>query len=320
MSAEGEVREKQTAAVGRGSVPLEHRLALNEVPLFQALSKRHLRRVARLAEVRTYYGSTVCRAGTRGDALYIVLNGTAEVETPQGDVTRLEAGDVFGELALVDEAPRAATVTAAGQLTVARIPRTGFAKVLQEEPAIAVGLIGGLARIIRDVQAHAKAPAGDAAAGRVLDTAGVPGESGLGERAALGWLSTLSDVPLFRALSRRHLGRILRLAELRRYAAGATVVRLGAQGDAFHIVLDGRAEARPPVGRKRKLVAGDFFGELALLDGAPRAATVVALDDVTTARLPRAAFLKLVREEPTVARGVLRGLARIVRDLAPAPV
>lgn len=319
MSEQRAVREAGAVASPR-QAPLQHMLALDEVPLFGSLGKRHLRRVARLVEVRDYHSSTVCRAGTQGDALYIVLNGTAAVRTPQGNTTSLEAGDVFGELALIDEAPRAATVRAAGQLTVARISRTDFATLIQDEPAIAVGLIEGLAHIIRTVQAGAKAKDGDAAAGRALDTAGVPGETAIGERAALGWLSTLSQVPLFQALSKRHLGRVLRLAELRRYAAGATAVRLGAQGDAFHIVLDGRAEARPAVGGKRKLATGDFFGELALLDGAPRAATVVALDDLTTARLPRAAFLKLVREEPTVARGVLRGLARIVRDLAPVQV
>ena len=47
---------------------------------------------------------------------------------------------------------------------------------------------------------------------------------------------------------------------------------------------------------------------------------MVAVDELTTARLARAAFLKLVREEPTIARGILRGLARIVRDLAPVQV
>jgi len=318
MSAAGGVREKKGDAVARGSVPLEHALALDEVPLFASLSKRHLRRVARLVEVGDYRGSTVCRAGMRADALYVILNGSADVQTPQGHVSQLRAGDVFGELALIDEEPRTATVRAAGQLTVARIPRSGFTRLLQEEPGIAVGLIGGLTRILRAAQAGAKSRTGDAAVGRLLDSAGVPGGTGLGERAALGWLSTLSEVPLFQALSKRHLGRVLRLAELRRFAAGGTIVRYGAPGDAFHIVLDGRAEARPPVGRKRELLPGDFFGELALLDGAPRAATVVALDDVTTARLPRAAFLKLVREEPTVARSILRGLARIVRDLAPA--
>ncbi len=321
MSAEGEVRERQAATLARRSVPLEHRLALGEVPLFQSLGKRHLQRVARLAEVRDYYASTVCRAGTPGDALFVILNGTALVQTPQGDVTRLEAGAVFGELALIDAAPRAATVRAAGQLTVARIPRTGFTGLLQHEPAMAIGLIDGLTRIIRDVQARgARRRGGGTALDAMLDIVRAPGETAVKDRAALGWLSTLSNVPLFQELSKRHLGRVLRLAELRRYGAGATVVRYGTPGDAFHIVLDGRAEARPPVGRTRKLAAGDFFGELALLDGAPRAASVVALDDLTTARLPRAAFLKLVRQEPTVARGVLRGLARIVRDLAPEQV
>lgn len=251
MSTEGDVREKQAAAVALGSValgsvPLEHMLALDEVPLFQTLGKRHLRRVAKLAEPRTYYGSTVCRAGTQGDALYLVIDGAALVETPQGHVTGLEPGDVFGELALIDEAPRTATVTAAGLLTVARIPRSSFTKVLREDPAIAVCLMSGLARIVRDVQRSAKAGPGEAGAGRILDGAGASGETAVRDRAALGWLSTLSQVPLFQALSQRHVGRVLRLTELRRYAAGTTIVRVGAQGDAFHIVLDGRAEARPP--------------------------------------------------------------------------
>jgi CRP-like cAMP-binding protein len=125
----------------------------------------------------------------------------------------------------------------------------------------------------------------------------------------------INQVRLFRELDDRQLGRVMKLAALRRYEADAILVRVGAPGDAFHIVLDGRARVETPEGRERVLEPGDSFGELALIDDAPRAATVTAIDDVTTARLGRSAFLKLVRGEPAIATGVLRGLVRTVRDI-----
>ena len=54
-----------------------------------------------------------------------------------------------------------------------------------------------------------------------------------------GWREALADVPLFGELSKRHLGRIARLAELRRYEPGDVVVRSGGSGDAFYVILDG---------------------------------------------------------------------------------
>jgi CRP-like cAMP-binding protein len=292
-------------------------LALKEVPLFQAVTTRHLRKVAGIARVGHYYASPVVRAGTRGDAFHVILEGRAEVRTPDGRTRLLEAGDSFGELALLDGAPRAATVVAVGELTTAQIPRPAFLKLLRQEPSIALGIARGLVALFRELQPE------EGLGPRVAESEQTggrgPGPSvSLGGSTAMGWLEAMWDVPLFQSLSDRHLWRVIRLADLRRYPIGAVVVRAGTRGDAFHIILDGRVEVRPLGGRVTTLQTNDFFGELALLDGAPRAATVTAVDLLTTARIPRSAFLKLLKQEPVVAVGVAQGLVRMIRDLQPA--
>jgi CRP-like cAMP-binding protein len=108
---------------------------------------------------------------------------------------------------------------------------------------------------------------------------------------------------------------VVGLVELRRFRPGATVVRAGGAGDAFYLVLGGSARVEPVTGRGKVLTAGEYFGELALLDGAPRSATVTAVDVLTVGRISRTAFSGLLRGEPAVAVGLLRGLVAVVRDL-----
>ena len=138
---------------------------------------------------------------------------------------------------------------------------------------------------------------------------------GEGRQLHPGWLPVLERVPLFQALTKRHLRRVVRLAEMKRFKSGAVVVRAGARGDAFFVIIDGSARVQTPDGHTRDLHEGDFFGELALLDGAPRSATVSAINSLTTARIARTAFLRLLREEPAIGVGLAHGLVGIVRDL-----
>ncbi len=92
-------------------------------------------------------------------------------------------------------------------------------------------------------------------------------------------------------------------------------MRACGRGNAFYVILDGGAKVTPAKGRGRTLTEGDYFGELALLDGAPRSATVTAVGALTTARIARTAFGKLLKEEPAIGVGLAHGLVAIVRDL-----
>jgi CRP-like cAMP-binding protein len=295
--------------------------ALEQTPLFQALPRHHRGRIAELAAFMHYHDDDVIvREGEPGDSFHIIVAGDALAVTSSGRETLLTSADCFGELSLIDGAPRAATVKAVGPVTTACIGRADFGTALHDEPALAVGLLPGLTLVVRDLQRldSQRIPdhsgPRDEGAGPAVEA--VPEE--LEGRDALGWLVVLRHVGLFEALAESHLRRIARFVTVERYAGGSTVVLAGEPGDSLFIILNGRARVRTPGGHTRALGADDCFGELALIDGAPRSATVTAVGDLTTAKLTRADFEKLLKAEPAVAVGLLDGLVGTIRDLQQA--
>jgi CRP/FNR family transcriptional regulator, cyclic AMP receptor protein len=124
----------------------------------------------------------------------------------------------------------------------------------------------------------------------------------------------LGDVPLFAGLSRRHLHRVAGLATTRWYQPGSQIVKAGGPGDSFFVILNGRANVRVS-GRRIVLQTGDFFGEMSLIDGEPRSATVTAQGEVLAMVLTRSKFMKLLQSEPKVAQIILATLSRRVRAL-----
>jgi CRP-like cAMP-binding protein len=124
----------------------------------------------------------------------------------------------------------------------------------------------------------------------------------------------LERVSLFSQCSRRDLAAIAKLTEVVRYEPGTAIVTQGDPGNAFFVVLEGRAVVRRDGRRRGNLGPGDYFGELALLDPAPRNADVEADEATTVARLGIGPFCKMLRASPTVNERLLAGLARRVRD------
>ncbi len=127
------------------------------------------------------------------------------------------------------------------------------------------------------------------------------------------WLGTLAEVPLFEGLSKRHLRRIAKLAQIRRFAPGSVLVRAGDPARSFYVLLDGNARVVRDGRRPVRIGMGSFFGEMALIDDSPRSADVVAEGEVIVLTIGRSGFAKLLRAEPALSQALLRTLAARVR-------
>ncbi len=139
-------------------------------------------------------------------------------------------------------------------------------------------------------------------------------------RMGADWVPVLEQVPLFASLEARQLSRVAAVARLKGFRAGTTIVRMGEPGNAFYVVLDGTALVVRPTGRPLKLRPGDFFGEMALLEDAPRSADVIAAEDTLTMTIGRSAFTKLLRSEPRLTHTILRTVAGRLRAAQRSPV
>jgi CRP-like cAMP-binding protein len=121
---------------------------------------------------------------------------------------------------------------------------------------------------------------------------------------------------LFSHLSKRSLRKIADLTEEVRYMQGASVVREGQHGDAFFVILEGQAKVLNKQGKiVNRLIPADFFGEISLLDGGARTATVVSETPLVMLELKRKDFLRVVQEDPTLAVKLLEYAAAMLRRL-----
>ncbi len=127
-------------------------------------------------------------------------------------------------------------------------------------------------------------------------------------------LDKLAGVPLFSELSKRDLGRILENSKEVDHAAGQTVVTQGHEGAGFHMILSGRAKVVRGGRSVAALGPGEYFGEMALLDGGRRTATVVADTDLVTLYIAQWGFKPLVRDNPQMAWKLVVQLTKRLRE------
>ncbi len=125
----------------------------------------------------------------------------------------------------------------------------------------------------------------------------------------------LQRVPLFSGFNENDLRRITAISRIVEAPKGTVVTRIGDPGDSFFVVIDGTVAVRTPVGTGAELHPGDFFGEMSLLDGEPRSATIEAVTDLRLLVVDRDHFWRLFDETPDLARGMLTILSRRVRRL-----
>ena len=119
---------------------------ISRIPLFEACSQSELARIAAIAvQVDVPDGEVLIREGEPGDLFFVLVDGSAEVRKGKRRIATLGAGDFAGEIALVTDAPRTATVRTTSPVTALRATRKGFSALLETSPKIQQKVLKALA-------------------------------------------------------------------------------------------------------------------------------------------------------------------------------
>ncbi|WAC91166.1 cyclic nucleotide-binding domain-containing protein [Mycobacterium sp. Aquia_213] len=248
---------------------------IRAAPMLQPLPALALEQLARVAtRVAVPAGCEVFRQGDRGDRLYVIAAGLAEIAVDGSRVATLGPGGSFGEIALLHKAPRSSTVTAREDLDLIAIEGEEFLSALSTD-SVSVGRVGRIVRARMDTPPVAE---------RFVELSRDDALSGGAAR------ELLAAQPPMATIEATALGELADTARVLAAGDGALITREGDYGDTYYVIVDGAATVFEGDTEIRELRPGDGFGELAILRDVPRTATVRALGDTTLLAVDRDAF------------------------------
>lgn len=126
-------------------------------------------------------------------------------------------------------------------------------------------------------------------------------------------MERLEAVPLFQECTQRQLRAIAKIAGVFDAPVDTVLIRAGEPGDEFFLIVEGTARVHVTSRKRLRLRPGDFFGEMSLLDGEPRSATVVAETPLRMLVISRRNFQSLLEDVPGMTHNLLITLSRRVR-------
>jgi CRP-like cAMP-binding protein len=131
----------------------------------------------------------------------------------------------------------------------------------------------------------------------------------------MGYEDDLKRVWIFSQLEDSDLERMAKVVVPRKYAKGESIVNEGEQAVAFYVITGGKVDIKKGATSLTTMGPGDCFGEMALLDGYPRATSVVAADDTECLVMTRWDFTAELRTNPSIALFMLPMLSKRIREL-----
>jgi len=243
--------------------PDPKRTALLATPVFAQLPQPTLERlIANMQLVELSPGAVVFCEGEPGDRMFVVSEGEVIVETNGHELARLAPGTFFGEIALVTDLPRSATVRAVGRTELLAIDRALLRETADERPEI----VGVLLGFVRD---------------RLVDR-----------------ITRTSELfEPFTDDERRALASRFEVVEV---DARTTLITQGTKADGLYILMAGKARVERDARAVATLMSGDVFGEMSLLAGRGSNANVLAETRVLALRMPAKTFREVIMTYPQV--------------------
>jgi cAMP-dependent protein kinase regulator len=246
--------------------------AIAPQPLFSSITREGLRAMIEVFEVSTVpQGAVVIEEGTGGAEAYIVARGELEVKRTMEDgsgltLARLTGGALFGEMALLSRAPRAASVVACRPSILLVGRKDALDAVAEREPEVAIELASHCRR--RMVQ------------------------------------NLVRTSPILSAVHAEERPALVERFETRVYEKGEKLISEGSNATGLHLIASGEVAVIRDEGNEPFVLAtlgpGDIVGEVALVLRRPSSADVVAVHPTVTLHLATEKFMSLIREHPTI--------------------
>jgi CRP-like cAMP-binding protein len=279
-------------------------------------------------------GEIIFREGDAGDTMYVIMSGEVEISRERkGERTvlaRMKRGEFFGEMSLMDDMPRSATVTALHRTRLLPMTRRSLFERAEEDPAVLVRMLGALStRILKANPLIQSLVKSDETLGRAW-AEGRAEPSFVETRDDLRGASRTdpavnrieSDAPA-EAPGSEDLLFPYDPASLLRFAPGRTIFREGDEAEELYFIVEGRVEITLDRDGEARRVAllhpFDFFGEMALITGKPRSANAVAFTETALLSVHRDEFLSKIRSKPEFGLFVLQILVSRLRSMLARP-
>lgn len=304
---------------------------LNKTEIFRHVSLAHLENLSRAIEtVALDDGQTLFNQGDEGDAMYLVEAGGVDIFTRYQDGREerqrtFGPGDVVGEFALLDGAPRSASARANGPARLLRLQRQVFMRFISSRPDVITAMLRYLAGKLRHttdlVEGQEAASGGPepllapAAAG--APSAGAPDGTSLAQR--------LQESVVFRGIETPVLEALVKVMDRRTFSAGEVLFEKPGAGapvdqlpDSLCFILSGRVRIYLPdeQGGERTFRyygPNEIVGEVALLDQQPRSASGAAAEPLDVLALNRENFLRFLDDHRRVGLAMMRNMTGRIR-------
>lgn len=300
---------------------------LRHVTLFKGMTSRDLSHIAqRLDKLSFAQGSVMIQEGDSGDSLMIMERGKAGVYRSGQRLGELKQGDCFGEMAVISQGPRTATIRAEEDVHLWRLDSTAFYDMIFDQTSIAVEMMKLLSRRLRTELARVPAAADAssdaelmqaevAAAAIAPEVAAKSAQELTRDEALLRRILVLQKIELFQHLAQDDFIWLAQMVDEVAYEAGEAICRTGDFGDTMYGIIEGSIRVHRGSEEYAVLREGDFFGEMAIIDSGPRSADCTAKEPTLLLQLHRDQVMTFCFQNIDVLRSMMRVIAERLRGM-----
>jgi len=292
--------------------------------VFRGVSPAHLKELAEHARPRSFArASTMMAQGSVSESMHLLVSGQARVERAIGDpptivhLADLGPGEVVGEMGVLEDRPRSATVAALEDLETLELKADFLKKVFQEDNDVLLAIMRLVTQRWRNIDELVEQTLKITQA--QLSRADEPAPADPTQAAVA--LRAFLRSPVFNHAQLAHLKEIAQHAQPRSFKKGEILMRQGATSESMDLIVSGRVKVERAVERIKKplhvaeLGPLDVVGEMGVLENRPRSATITALTGVDTFEV-KAGFLKqLFQQDSEVLLAIMRVVTQRWKDI-----